>query len=64
MKLQTFGIGTLGVLLAACASVPLPQDQGVTLYPDQGLAAVMIDTLDPISQVSFQGAGTKLIVAA
>lgn len=49
--------------LAACASAPLAQDQSVTLYPDQGLAAVMIDTLDPLSQVTFQGAGAKLIVA-
>ena len=49
-------------LLAACASAPLPQDQSVSLYPDQGLAAVMIDTLDPITQVTFQSGGTKLIV--
>ena len=50
--------------LVACASAPLPQDQSVTLYSDQGLAAVMIDTLDPISQVTFQGPSTKLVVAS
>ena len=56
----------LAALLGACAGAPLPQDQSVTLYPDQGLAAVMIDTLDPITQVTFQqqGGGSKLIVAA
>jgi len=54
----------MAALLSACAMAPLPQDQSVTLYPDQGLAAVMIDTLDPLSQVTFQGGGAKLVVAA
>jgi hypothetical protein len=56
----------MAAILSACATAPLPQDQSVTLWPDQGLAAVMIDTLDPISQVTFQqqGGGGKLIVAA
>lgn len=53
-------------LLCACAVTPLPQDQAVALSKDQGLAAVMIDTLDPLSEVSFQqpGGAGKLVVAA
>jgi hypothetical protein len=56
----------LAVLLCACATAPLPQDQAVSLSSDQGLAAVMIDTLDPLTQVTFQqqGGTAKLIVAA
>lgn len=51
-------------LLCACAAAPLPQDQPVTLARDQGLAAVMLDTLDPLTQVTFQqqGGGRKLVV--
>jgi hypothetical protein len=64
MRTTMFLIGSLVSLLSACASAPLSQDQSVTLYPDQGLAAVMIDTLDPISQVTFRGTGAKLLVAA
>jgi len=54
----------LAALLCGCATAPLPQDQRVTLRPDQGLAAVMIDSLDPITQVTFQGGGSKLVVAS
>jgi hypothetical protein len=52
--------------LGACALAPLPKDQRVDLASGQGLAAVMIDALDPLSQVTFQqpGGGAKLIVAA
>lgn len=55
---------TLAATLSACAMAPLARDQSVTLDADQGLAAVMIDTLDPISQVTFQGSSTKLVVAS
>ena len=53
------------MLLCACATAPMPQDQVVTLARDQGLAAVMIDTLDPLTEVTFQqaGGGRKLVVA-
>lgn len=59
-------ISCLALLLCACAIAPLPQDQTVTLAKDQGLAAVMIDTLDPLSDVTFQqpGGGRKLVVSA
>ena len=52
-------------LLCGCAIAPLQQDEPVTLARDQGLAAVMIDTLDPLTQVIFQqpGGGNKLVVA-
>jgi len=52
--------------LSACAVSPLPQDQAVSLTPDQGLAAVMIDTLDPLSQVTFEqpDGSHKLVVAS
>jgi hypothetical protein len=53
-------------LLCGCAAAPLSKDQKVSLAPDQGLAAVMIDALDPLSQVTFEqpGGSRKLIVAA
>lgn len=59
-------ISCLALLLCACAAAPLPQDQTVTLARDQGLAAVMIDTLDPLTEVTFQqqGGGRKLVVPA
>ena len=66
MKSWRVVVGALVALLSACATAPLPQDQAVTLWPDQGLAAVMIDTLDPITLVTFQqqDGGNKLIVAS
>ena len=59
-------ISCLVLLLCACTTAPLAQDQAVTLARDQGLAAVMIDTLDPLTEVTFQqqGGGRKLVVAA
>ena len=46
---------TLGMLLglAACSAAPIQQDQPVQLSQGQGLAAVMLDTLDPLSQVNI-----------
>jgi hypothetical protein len=63
--LRWLGATSVAALLCACAVAPLPQDQAVTLARDQGLAAVMIDTLDPLSEVTFQqpGGGRKLVVA-
>jgi hypothetical protein len=44
------GFGLL--LLAGCSSVaPIQQDQPIYLQPGQGLMAVVLDTLDPITQV-------------
>ncbi len=57
-------ISGLVLLLSACAAAPLAQDQTVPLARDQGLAAVMLDTLDPLTEVTFQqqGGGRKLVV--
>jgi len=62
---QLAAISCLVSLLSACAEAPLAQDQPVTLARDQGLAAVMLDTLDPLTQVTFEqlGGGRKLVVA-
>ncbi|HEX4300074.1 MAG TPA: hypothetical protein VH327_04320 [Gammaproteobacteria bacterium] len=63
--LRWLRVASAAALLCACAVAPLPQDQVVTLAPGQGLAAVMIDTLDPLSLVTFEqpGGGAKLVVA-
>lgn len=53
--------------LAACGSAPLALDQPLQLRPGQGLAAVMLDTLDPLTQVSLEPRspdGIKLIIPA
>ena len=54
--------------LSACASLaPLAHDGPVQLAPNQGLAAVVIDTLDPLTDVegeSRNGRGPKLLVAS
>jgi hypothetical protein len=62
---------TAGALLAAavagCGLAPLQQDQPVYLLPGQGLAAVMLDTLDPLTQVIIEprgSGGTKLDIAS
>ncbi|MFI5268220.1 MAG: hypothetical protein ACHQ7M_12670 [Chloroflexota bacterium] len=57
----------LSLLLAACSSLtPLPRDQAVHLASGQGLAALMIDTLDPLTdvEVASRSGGPKLRVAA
>jgi hypothetical protein len=56
----------LAALLCGCAAAPLQHDQTVSLGSDQGLAAVMIDTLDPLTEVAFRqpDGGRKLVVAA
>lgn len=43
--------GAMLLGLAACGVAPIQQDQPVHLQPGQGLMAVMLDTLDPLSQV-------------
>lgn len=48
------------LLLAACSSIgPLQQDQPVILRPDEGLAAVVISTRDPLWAVTLQTAGSN-----
>ena len=54
--MSTYGnlaAGTLFLALTACSVAPIQQDQPVRLSQGQGLAAVMLDTLDPLSQVNI-----------
>lgn len=45
---------TLLLGLAACSVAPLQRDQPVQLSQGQGLAAVMLDTFDPLTLVSIE----------
>lgn len=59
--------GVLMLTLAACSSLtPLAHDGPVHLAPNQGLAAVVIDTLDPLTDVEGESrsGGPKLLVAS
>ena len=40
--------------LAACGTQPIQQDQTVRLSAGQGLAVVMLDTYDPLTQVRIE----------
>jgi hypothetical protein len=52
-------VGTIGLvsLLFGCGSAPIEQGQQVTLGPNEGVAAVVIDTLDVLDQISFDAVG-------
>ena len=55
------------LLLTACAGLaPLPHDEPVQLASNRGLAALVIDTLDPLTDVEVQprSGGRKLLVAS
>ena len=57
----------LSLLLAACAGMaPLRHDGPVRLAPGQGLAALVIDTLDPLTDVEVEShnGGPKLRVGS
>ena len=64
--MKTIAVLLAPALLAACAIAPLPQDQSVHLKSGQGLAALMVDTLDPLTEVEVEsrGGGPRLMVAA
>ena len=66
LTLKAIALMLPSALLAACAVTPLPQDQAVHFKPGQGLAALMVDTLDPLTEVEVvsHSGGPKLIVAA
>jgi hypothetical protein len=53
-------------LLSACGTPPIQQDQPVVLASGQGLAAIVLDTLDPLEQVTFVSSdgNNKLTIAA
>ena len=46
-----FAVPALLAALTACGTAPIQQDQPVHLQAGQGLMAVVMDTLDPITQV-------------
>jgi hypothetical protein len=48
----TFGLGAL--LLTGCATDQVQPDQGITLKPGEGIAAVVFDTLDVLSVVTLK----------
>lgn len=49
----------LVLTLAACAAAPPLEDQAVHLRTGEGLAAVMLDTLDPLVEVSLESSTPK-----
>lgn len=44
------------VTLAGCGLDPVQPDQGITLQPGQGIAAVVMDTLDPLNAIYIKSA--------
>ncbi|HEY1771902.1 MAG TPA: hypothetical protein VGH91_01770 [Gammaproteobacteria bacterium] len=46
--------------LCACGTEPIQQDQPIVLESGQGLAAVVFDTKDPLTDVVIQSGDTKL----
>jgi hypothetical protein len=52
----TIGMAAAAIV-AGCSIQPIKQDQSIVLDPDQGLAAVEFETLDPISEVFIRPAG-------
>ncbi len=59
MRIRTFtrvSTGILIPLLVACTVAPLQQDQAVQLPAGDGLAAVTLDTLDPLDHVAIADA--------
>ena len=47
----------LATLLPGCGLAPIEQGQQVSLGPNEGVAAVVIDSLDLLSQISFDAVG-------
>lgn len=43
----------LAGLLAGCGLAPVERGQHVTLGPNEGIAAVVMDTLDPLNQIQL-----------
>ena len=48
------------VTLSACGTEPIQQDQPIMLAAGQGLAAVVFDTKDPLTDVVIESSDTKL----
>ena len=60
-------LGTLMLLAAGCGLAPIQQDQRIHLQPGQGLMAVVMDTLDPITQVIIgpkEKSGAKIDISS
>jgi|GEM_PF-5618676 len=56
-------IALTALLLAGCGVDPVQQDQPIYLQPGQGMMAVVMDTLDPITHVIIEpedSAGAKI----
>lgn len=49
-------------LLCACGIEPIQQDQPIVLAAGQGLAAVVFDTADPLTQIMLESTDTKLTI--
>lgn len=61
--LRIVSCGLVAVLLAACGTQPIEQDQPIVLQAGQGLAALEFDAADPVTQVEFESAeGNKLAI--
>lgn len=67
MKIKHLSLVALVMLaLSACGTEPIQQDQPITLQAGQGLAAVVYDVADPLSQVTLESAesSTQLQITA
>lgn len=56
---RSISLATTTVLLmslAGCGLDPVQPDQAITLQPDQGIAAVVIDSLDPLNAIYIKSA--------
>ena len=54
--IRLFGAATIFALfVTGCGLAPVSQGQAITLGPNEGVAAVVMDTLDPLQSIMFQG---------
>lgn len=52
-------VAMLAVLLAGCGLAPVDKGQSVSLGPNQGIAAVVLDALNPLVQVTLESSDPK-----
>jgi hypothetical protein len=58
--ISKLGITVVMLTLCACGTEPIQQDQPIVLAAGQGLAAVVFDTKDPLTDVVVESSDTKL----
>ena len=45
----------VGVSVSGCGTATIEKGQQITLGPNEGIAAVVMDALNPLSQITFEG---------